>query len=233
MRITVIEHEADAPLGYFAAWLGLPCDIVRPYLGDPIPVSAADGLIVLGGEMAAWEDEAHPWLPATRDLIRRSVAGQTPVLGICLGAQLMTLACGGTVERGAAGLEIGACRVTLLPVADPLLSGSGLAGTVPAAQFHRDAMTTLPEGATLLMTGERYPHQAYRLGAKAWAVQFHPEVTPEIFDRWIAASGQDQNLATEVKAADAALVATWRPVAEAFAAVVRTSGRPSGAAAAG
>ncbi|MFD9941665.1 type 1 glutamine amidotransferase [Nonomuraea sp. NPDC059023] len=232
-RITVIEHEADAPLGYFAGWLGLPCDIVRPYLGDPIPAEAADGLIVLGGEMAAWEDEAYPWLPATRDLIRRSVAAQTPVLGICLGAQLMTLACGGTVERGAAGLEIGACRVTLLPVADPLLSGSGLAGTVPAAQFHRDAMTTLPEGATLLMTGERYPHQAYRLGASAWAVQFHPEVTPEIFDRWIAASGQDQKLATEVKAADAALVATWRPVAEAFAAVVRTSGRPPGASAAG
>ncbi|MFI6295578.1 type 1 glutamine amidotransferase [Nonomuraea sp. NPDC050790] len=233
MRITVIEHEADAPLGHFAGWLGLPCDVVRPYLGDPIPDRAENGLIVLGGEMAAWEDEAYPWLPATRALIGRSVEERTPVLGICLGAQLMTLACGGTVERGAAGLEIGACPVTFAPVADPLFSASGLAGTVRAAQYHRDAMTVLPEGATLLMTGERYPHQAYRLGESAWAVQFHPEVTPEIFDRWIAASGQDPVLAGEVRAADAAMAATWRPLAEGFAAVVRTSGRSPEAAAAG
>ncbi|MFI6497081.1 type 1 glutamine amidotransferase [Nonomuraea typhae] len=226
MRITVIEHEADAPLGYFAAWLGLPCDVIRPYLGDPVPEHAADGLIVLGGEMAAWEDERCPWLPATRALIRRSVADGLPVLGICLGAQLMALACGGTVERGTAGVEVGTCALTFLPAAqdDPLLSPVGRAEAV-AAQFHGDAMTSLPEGATLLMTGDRYPHQAFRLGERAWGVQFHPEVTPEIFDGWITATGRDPALAAEVRAADDDLVATWRPVAEAFAGIVRTTGR--------
>ncbi|NUP83955.1 MAG: C26 family cysteine hydrolase domain-containing family, partial [Nonomuraea sp.] len=95
MRITVIEHEADAGLGYLAGWLGLPCDVVRPYLGEEVPERAADGLIVLGGAAAAWEDERSPWQPATRVLLRRAVAEGTPTLGICLGAQLLTMALGG------------------------------------------------------------------------------------------------------------------------------------------
>src|SRR6478735_175203 len=92
MRITVVEHGADAGLGFFAGWLagaGVGCEVVRPYLGETVPERADDGLIVLGGEAAAWEDERYPWLPATRDLIRGSVEGGVPTLGICLGAQLM------------------------------------------------------------------------------------------------------------------------------------------------
>ncbi|GGO73307.1 type 1 glutamine amidotransferase [Nonomuraea cavernae] len=224
MRITVIEHEADTGLGYLADWLGTACDVVRPYLGEEPPARAADGLIVLGGEAAAWEDEDYPWLPATRDLLRDSVADGTPTLAICLGAQLMTLACGGTVERGGAGLEVGLCEVSALPAAatDPLLSGIGVA---VAIQYHRDAMTRLPEGAVPLMTGALYPNQAYRLGERAWAVQFHPETTPEIFASWTAASGLDsaERLNAEVEAGEDKLIATWRPMAEAFAGVVRAA----------
>ncbi|WP_084965641.1 type 1 glutamine amidotransferase [Thermoactinospora rubra] len=218
MRITVIEHEAEAGLGYFADWLDVPCDVVRPYLGDSVPSRAADGLIVLGGEASAWDDDGYPWLPATRSLLRACVADGTPTLGICLGAQLMTLACGGAVERGAAGLEAGACAVTALPAAsaDPLLSGLG---TAVAVQYHQDAMTRLPEGAVLLMTGAAYPHQAYRLGSRAWAVQFHPEATPDIFASWTAATGREELNAGVKEAADE-LVATWEPVARRFAAVV-------------
>ncbi|WP_113700135.1 type 1 glutamine amidotransferase [Nonomuraea lactucae] len=224
MRITVIEHEADAGLGFLAGWLGLACDVVRPYLGEPVPERAADGLIVLGGEPAAWEDDRHPWLPATRDLLRRSVAEGTPTLGICLGAQLMTMACGGTVERGGEGLEVGLCEVVALPEAatDRLLSGIG---TGVAIQYHRDVMNRLPEGAVPLLTAAMYPNQAYRLGENAWAVQFHPEATPEIFVSWTAASGLPgaEALNARVRAAEDKLVATWRPVAEAFADVVRST----------
>ncbi|MFB9893676.1 type 1 glutamine amidotransferase [Planobispora takensis] len=237
MRITVIEHEAAAGPGYLAEWLtgaGAVCEVARPYLGEAVPQRAADGLVVLGGEAAAWEDEQYPWLPATRDLLRRSVAGGVPTLGICLGAQLMTLACGGSVERGERGLEVGACRVLPLPAGrdDPLLRGL-LDGPEPAVavQYHRDAMTRLPEGAVPLATGEAYPNQAYRLGERAWAVQFHPEATPEIFVNWTNDSadyltGQDyrvEDLNAEVKAAEARLVASWRPFAERFAAV---AGKP-------
>ncbi|MFC4119319.1 type 1 glutamine amidotransferase [Nonomuraea zeae] len=226
MRITVIEHEAEAGLGYLAGWLGLACDVVRPYLGEEIPARPADGLIVLGGAAAAWEDERSPWQPATRDLLRRAVDEATPTLAVCLGAQLLTMACGGTVERGANGLEVGAREVVALPAAasDRLLSGAGRA---VAVQYHQDAMTRLPDGAVPLMTGSQYPNQAYRLGAVAWAVQFHPEATPEIFASWTEESGLEaaDELNAEVKAAEGALVATWRPMAEAFAEVVRAGGR--------
>ncbi|GAA2382622.1 type 1 glutamine amidotransferase [Nonomuraea africana] len=216
MRITVIEHEAGAGLGFFEEWLGVPCEVVRPYLGESVPAHAPDGLIVLGGEASAWDDEGYPWLPATRDLLRTSVGNGTPTLGICLGAQLMTMACGGTVERGGDGLEIGAREVVALPEAagDPLLGGLGRA---VAVQYHQDAMTALPEGAVRLAAGDQYPNQAYRLGERAWAVQFHPEATPEIFAGW----GADEELVVEVKRAAGALAEAWRPMAAAFARVVR------------
>lgn len=236
MRITVIEHEAEAGLGYLAEWLGVPCDVVRPYLGQEVPERADGGLIVLGGAAAAWEDERSPWQPATRDLLRRSVEEGTPTLGICLGAQLLTMACGGTVERGSAGLEVGACEVIALRAAasDRLFSGVGERAV--AVQYHQDAMTRLPDGAVPLFTGDRYPNQGYRLGEAAWAVQFHPEATPEIFAAWTAQSAQGdssggdalsaqgyraEDLNAEVKAAEDRLVATWRPVAEAFGNLVK------------
>lgn len=219
MRITVIEHEAGAGLGYFEGWLGVDVHVVRPYLGEEVPSRAEDGLIVLGGEASAWDDEGYPWLPATRELLRVSVADGTPTLGICLGAQLMTIACGGTVERGGDGLEVGVREVVALPEArdDALL---GDLDRAVAVQYHQDAMTALPEGAVRLATGEQYPNQAYRLGERAWAIQFHPEATPEIFAGWTP----PEDLVVEVKRAEDDLVAAWRPLASAFGEVVRTRG---------
>lgn len=227
MRITVIEHEAGAGLGYLSGWLGIACEVVRPYLGEDVPERAVDGLIVLGGAAAAWEDERSPWQPATRALLRRAVDDGTPTLAVCLGAQLLTLALGGTVERGANGLEVGACEVTALPEAATDRLMSGVPATARAVQYHQDAITRLPDGAVPLMTGSPYPNQAYRIGESAWAVQFHPEATPEIFVSWTSESDLEgaEELNAEVKAAENDLIATWRPVAQAYAEVVRTTGR--------
>ncbi|MFI7032333.1 type 1 glutamine amidotransferase [Microbispora rosea] len=225
-RLIVIEHEAEAGLGFFAGRLeaaGVEAEVVRPYKGEPVPGRAHAGLLVLGGAAAAWDDEGYGWLPATRDLIARAVDEGVPTLGICLGAQLMTMACGGTVERGDAGLEIGLGEIEPLPeaVADPLLSALP-SGPVRAIQYHYDAMTTLPEGAVRLATGARYANQAYRLGDRAWAVQFHPEATPEIFASWTAGGDLPPERAGElnaqVEAAGDELRRTWGPFAEAFAA---------------
>ncbi|MEV4328369.1 type 1 glutamine amidotransferase [Microbispora rosea] len=225
-RLIVIEHEAEAGLGFFAGRLeaaGVEAEVVRPYKGEPVPGRAPAGLLVLGGAAAAWDDEGYGWLPATRDLIARAVDEGVPTLGICLGAQLMTMACGGTVERGDAGLEIGLGEIEPLPeaAADPLLSALP-SGPVRAIQYHYDAMTTLPEGAVRLATGARYANQAYRLGDRAWAVQFHPEATPEIFASWTGGGDLPPERAGElnaqVEAAGDELRRTWGLFAEAFAA---------------
>ncbi|MEZ0075798.1 type 1 glutamine amidotransferase [Planotetraspora sp. GP83] len=227
-HVIVIEHEAEAGLGFFRGWLegaGVGCEVVRPYKGDAVPESAGSGLLVLGGEASAWDDEGYGWLPATRALLARSVEDGVPALGICLGAQLMTIACGGTVERGAAGLEIGACAVEPLPeAAGDLLFSALPESPCRAVQYHYDAMTQLPPGAVRLATGGQYPNQAYRLGERAWAVQFHPEATADIFISWTSGSrlapDRIDELNTQVKDAEPGLVETWRPLAEAFAAVV-------------
>ncbi|GII55383.1 aminotransferase [Planotetraspora thailandica] len=222
----MIEHEAEAGLGFVGGWLedaGVECQVVRPYKGEPVPASAPGGLVVLGGAASAWDDEGYGWLPATRALIARSVEDGVPTLGICLGAQLMTIACGGTVDRGAEGLEVGLTAVEPLPeaAADPLFSR--LPRRVRAVQYHYDAATVLPPGAVRLVTGERYPNQAYRLGPNAWAVQFHPEATAAIFQTWADEGDLPRDLAAElsaeVAAAEGELEETWRPLGEAFAAV--------------
>ncbi|WP_245674711.1 type 1 glutamine amidotransferase [Herbidospora cretacea] len=222
--MTVVEHEAEAGLGFFGGWLD---DVVvfRPYLGEAVPDDPGDGLLVLGGAASAWQDDDYPWLPATRALLRTAVEREVPTLGICLGAQLMTLACGGEVVRGVNGLEVGVGEVVPLVNDDPLLGH--LTRPAPAIQYHQDAMTVLPDGAVLLATGTQYPHQAFRIGRRAWGVQFHPEATPAIFEQWTTelTTHPAEELNKQVSAVEAGLVASWRPLAEAFGAIVAENAR--------
>jgi GMP synthase-like glutamine amidotransferase len=228
----VVEHESDAGPGRLAPFLG-PLDVRRPYAGDRLPADLSDhaGLVVLGGEVCAWDDDKAPWLPATRDLLARATADALPVLGVCLGAQMLALACGGRAEPGDAGLEVGLCPVRVLPHArgDAFLAGVlGVldgpdavlppGGEVPggdflAPQYHRDAITELPPDAELLAVGDVYGVQAFRVGERAWGVQYHPEVTDDDFTAWttggrasLIAEGRDPDaLAASVTSASAYL----------------------------
>ncbi len=196
-RLLVVVHEDHAGLGrlgpVITARLGADAvDERRPDLGDPLPADLAGyaGLVVLGGSMACWEDDAAAWLPATRALLVDGVERGLPTLGVCLGGQLLAVATGGRVGRGDRGLEVGLVDVELLPAAadDPLLGpvAAALGPRVAVPQWHQDAVVELPAGAVPLAAGERYPHQAFRLGRCAWALQYHPEVTAEDFEDWLA-----------------------------------------------
>ena len=231
--ILVVQHQDDGGLGRLRPHLesAADVDIRRPDRGEPLPgnLDDVDGLIVLGGSMAAWEDERAEWLPRTRALMAEAVEEGVPLFGICLGAQLLAHATGGRVEPGAVGIEAGLSTIRPTPAAegDPLMTALP-AGGYPGPQGHHDSITELPPGAVLLASGDIYQHQAFRLGDVAWAVQYHPEVTADDFEDWmredaeaVAAVGKDaEDVAREVHAADAELDELARAHAEAFLRVV-------------
>ena len=167
--IVVFEHQRDGGAGYLGEWLdarGLPWTIVRP--GETVPAGAR-ALITLGSSHSAYDTEPA-WIPAHLELLRDALAAQTPVLGICFGAQALALAAGGAVAR-AAEPEIG--WVT------PETDVAELAG--PWLAWHLDAITT-PTQATVIARTARAV-QAFGLG-RSLGIQFHPEVTAENWAIW-------------------------------------------------
>lgn len=227
----VVEQSAAEDVALLGDWLigaGLSLQVVRPHVGEVLPerITEHDGLIVLGGPQQAYDDRSAPWLAACKRLLAAAVADQVPTLAVCLGAQLLAEATGGVVEPGAAGPELGARLVGKRDVAgaDPLVWDTPLTWIV--VQWHWDAITELPPRATLLASSPRYPHQMFRVGDRAWGMQFHIEASREILAHWAACDGL-ADLVGDVPAlfehAVAELPAVedlWRPVAERFATIV-------------
>lgn len=238
VRLLVVQNDPTDPVALLGQWweeVGVAMDVVRADLGEPVPSTLPadyDGLVLLGGEMAAWEDDRAPWLPAERALVQHAVADGTPLLGVCLGGQVMTLACGGVVDRAPVA-EVGIYEIDLEPAAadDPVFSV--LPQGAPVAQYHQDAMLVAPEGAVVLASTEGCPIQAWRLGEHAYAVQFHPEVDAEILGSWFGDDPEPvEKCGTSVDAVmkvmserSGEMEQVWRPFAHAFADVVRTTAR--------
>lgn len=183
----IIENDRESGPGRLLEWLdarSLSPVVVRAWDGEPLPATV-DGhaaLVLLGGGMLPDEDERSPWLPAERALLR-DAHGRVPVLGICLGGQLLAHTFGGEV-RGKYGLpEKGVTSLTVLPAAADDVLLAGLPSVVRAVESHQDQITRLPSEAVLLMSSERCPNQMLRIG-QSWGVQFHPEVAASRVREW-------------------------------------------------
>lgn len=183
---TVIRHVEIEDLGYLGEGLsrnGIRFQYVDGESLDDAPDPEA--LIVLGGPMGAYETERFPHLTSVIEMIRRQLKGERPVLGICLGAQLLAAAAGARVYPGARGKEIGWADVELSEAgaSDPLWEG--FPRRFNTFHWHGDTFD-LPDGAELLARTEKYV-QSFRLGPAAYGVQFHPEVVPKDLESWIRA----------------------------------------------
>ncbi|MCI1017325.1 type 1 glutamine amidotransferase [Microbacterium sp. C5A9] len=228
--LLVIQPDAKDDLERLGVWIaeeGVDVTVVRPFDGDEIPVlNDVNGLVVLGGSMGATDVADFPWLERIKERLREAVATELPTLGICLGAQLLADATGGTVLRGDAGLESGVVAVDWAPEAedDPLVYG--LPRPLLAGAMHFDGIVSLPEDAVLLGTGEKYRHQVFRL-ASAWGVQFHPEISPARFESWRPLIPEEHHSAYDIqteefKSSDSAVKEGSKALAERFANIVRT-----------
>ncbi|GAA2304792.1 type 1 glutamine amidotransferase [Streptomyces kunmingensis] len=227
-QVLVVQNTPGGGPGRVGTWLreaGLDLHVLHPYAGEKLP-DALGGrpLVVLGGGFLPDDDERAPWLPAARGLVGQALADATPFLGICLGGQMLAQVAGGVVRAEHGRPEYGSTAIRLRPEAarDPLLHG--WEGTVPAIERHVDAITELPPGAAWLASSEDCPHQAFRVGANAWGVQFHPEAEAARIATWdrdgLAARGVDrERIHARALADEAESIATWSEFTRRFAAL--------------
>jgi GMP synthase-like glutamine amidotransferase len=234
----VIENDPSDDLRRLGEWLteaGLELTVVRPHAGDPLPETLDEhvALIVLGGDQSAYTnaagDPGASWFPAVEGLLRKAVRHHVPTLGVCLGGQLLATAHGGLVERSTSGPEIGPGLVGRRDAAD----GDPLFKYVPllpdVVQWHSDEITELPIGAVLLAASSRYPHQAFRLGDRAWGLQFHIECDADMIAAWARADsdvltelGYDPEVVVDATVGALADVEeVWQPFAVRFAALAQ------------
>jgi GMP synthase (glutamine-hydrolysing) len=184
VAIQHVPFEGPGLIAAVAARSGIELRLCHPYRGDPLPGrDEIDGLVVMGGPMGVFDTAEHPHLTPEIELIAAMVRTGRPVLGVCLGAQLLAHALGATVYRGEQS-EIGLGSVSLTQAGreDPVLGGLGLE-TLPVMHWHQDSFD-LPDGALWLARSELYPHQAFRLGERAYGLQFHLEVDRDLAHGW-------------------------------------------------
>ncbi len=182
----VLQHDPTIHLGNIEPVLrehGYDLRIVDATAEDltALNPTEADLVVVLGGEMGAYETDAHPFLLDERVLLRERLEAQRPTLGVCLGAQLMAGALGERVYKGDTK-QIGFRPVETTPAGarSPIRHFEG----VPVVEWHGDTFE-LPAEATLLASSSAYSNEAFSIGGFALAVQFHPEVTDEMHERWL------------------------------------------------
>jgi GMP synthase-like glutamine amidotransferase len=185
MRVLVLQHIACEPPGVFEDVLvGRAHELVRVELdeGEPLPDGTWDAIVAMGGPMSVNDENEHSWLVGEKAAIAEHVRAGRPFWGSCLGAQLLASALGARVYAGPAP-EVGvlAVELTAAGLDDPVMGA--LPPAIDTLQWHGDTFD-LPDGAVLLASSPAYPHQAYRVGGVAYAVQFHVEVTEAMGEEW-------------------------------------------------
>lgn len=180
----MVVHQKTSITGRLGALLearGYTLDVRCPQIGHALPDDLDDyaGIAMYGGPMSA-NDDHLPGIRAELDWLPRVLAAEKPFLGICLGAQLLARCLGARVAPHPEGIaEIG-----YFPIRPIYPDCQVFPQAMHVYQWHREGFE-LAAGATLLAAGDYYTNQAFRYGPCAYGIQFHPEVTTEMMERWL------------------------------------------------
>jgi GMP synthase-like glutamine amidotransferase len=190
-EILIFRHFPSEGPGYFAEFLdrhGIPHRIIKVDQGEPVPESIADipGLVFMGGPMSV--NDPLPWIPKVLRLIRQAVAANVPVLGHCLGSQLMSKALGGRVRRHRVK-EIGWLPVQKVDSPETAKWLNGLPPQFEVFHWHGESFT-LPPGATHILRSRYCRNQGFVI-SKSLALQCHIEMTPDMVRAWARAGASE------------------------------------------
>lgn len=183
-QLLVVQNEMEEGLGHLEETFrdaGFSWRTVRAWEGETVPSTLGQhlGLVLLGGPQAVHRAHEWPYLEREMALVREAHAMRAPVLGICLGAQIVAQALGGRALPGPAGPEVGYEPLDLAPEAgdDPLLRH--VPADLPVLHLHHDTYEMPPDAVRLAST-PRYKEQAFRLGDRTYGLQFHLEFTSQM-----------------------------------------------------
>ncbi|MCW2093413.1 UNVERIFIED_ORG: GMP synthase-like glutamine amidotransferase [Rhodococcus erythropolis] len=187
-KALVVMNASPWSMGWLSTWLpdsGVDLEVVRPFNGESLPHKLDhDCLIILPGVFSVNKSDEAPWYPQVRKLIVQAIETDRPVLGICLGAQLISTALGGSVSKGSSGPEYG--LVSLHPYVgaseDRLFNHLGTSNR--AIVWHYEGTIAIPKDAVPLLYSSQYEYEAYRYGENIWALQFHPEAALSSVKKW-------------------------------------------------
>ncbi len=178
-NILVIRHETCTSLGllgHIAQMQACQVEYLDLFLGMSLtsPISTYSHIVILGGGVSAYDDDRYSFLRDEFRLVEEAIAHHIPIVGICLGSQILAKVLGANVYRGDAGREAGWCQVNLTAAAsaDPVLHK--FPAQFQVFQSHQDTFD-IPATAVRLAESDQYPNQAFRYGDRVWALQFHLE----------------------------------------------------------
>lgn len=201
MKVIIIMHdpsEGPGTLGDYLLFKKIDVHTVRLYAHDLLPqtIDEYDAIITMGGPMNVFEDEKYPFLREETIFLKQAIDCGVPILGICLGAQMIARSCGASVYKSPQK-EIGWSEVFLTDTGKDDLLFRGLSETLPVFQWHEDTFE-LPVGGQLLATSRTCPHQAFRY-SNAYGLQFHVEVTPQILSDWFGLSPEGEKMIRQME----------------------------------
>lgn len=189
MRIHCLQHVSFEPAGRIGAWAGErghEFAVTRLFAGEPLPeLPTLDALVVMGGPMGVHDESEHPWMRGEKHLVAAALEAGRPLLGVCLGAQMIAHVSGARVHRNRFQ-EIGWFPVE---ATDPGAERLALPRRFDAFHWHGDAYQ-LPTGAVNLARTDACEQQMFMIGERVLGIQFHLEVTPDEIAAMLAAAGE-------------------------------------------